>query len=58
MLEGFLHRSRGLDLARAEALARQLLVAIERDDPDYLSGSASIFGAVERLRHAAEREPD
>jgi uncharacterized RDD family membrane protein YckC len=56
VLEAFLRRSGGLDPARADALARQLVAAVDQADPDYLARSPADWDATARLRHAAQDE--
>ena len=49
---GILRRSTDLEAWRAERIARQLLAAIERDDPEMLAGIPPEGDAVQRLRRA------
>ncbi len=55
--ESFLRRLPDLEPDRAEAMARQLLALIERDDPAFLAGVPEGLGSVATLRRALE-EPE
>lgn len=57
VLENFLRRAPGLDPGRRDALARQLVTAIDAADPEYLAGSPAEWEATARLRHAAQGVP-
>jgi uncharacterized RDD family membrane protein YckC len=52
VLEGFLRRSVDLEPQRAQDMARRLLAAIERDDPEMVASVAPGPDAVVRLRRA------
>jgi hypothetical protein len=54
VLENFLRRAPGLDPGRRDALARQLVAAIDAADPEYLAVSPAEWEATARLRHAAQ----
>jgi uncharacterized RDD family membrane protein YckC len=54
VLEAFLRRAPGLDPGRRDALARQLVAAIDAADPEYLAVSPADWEAAARLRQAAE----
>ena len=56
LLEDFLRRSPDLEGWRAEQIARRLLAAIERDDPEMLAGIPPGPEAVERLRRAVQAD--
>jgi len=55
VLESFLLRASDLEPARAEALARELLAVIERDDPTFFDGVARDQDALMVLRTAVAR---
>lgn len=54
LLEGFFRRQHDLETGRAEALARTLLLAIERDDPLLLDEVPPEAPPIERLRRAVD----
>jgi uncharacterized RDD family membrane protein YckC len=51
VVESFFRRAAELELGRADALARKLLAAVERDDPGLLADGAGLE-PIERLRRA------
>jgi uncharacterized RDD family membrane protein YckC len=52
VVEGYFRRARDLEPAHAEALARRLLVLVERDDPALLQAAPPELPPAERLRRA------
>jgi uncharacterized RDD family membrane protein YckC len=54
LLEDFLRRAADLEAWRAERIARQLLAAIERDDPEMLAAIPPGGDSVPRLRRAVQ----
>jgi hypothetical protein len=52
IVESFLRRAGDLEPVRAEAMARKLLGAIDRDDPAFLAGVDPTLAPAERLRRA------
>jgi uncharacterized RDD family membrane protein YckC len=54
LLESFFRRQHDLETGRADALARTLLLAIERDDPRLLEAVSPDAPPIERLRLAVD----
>jgi uncharacterized RDD family membrane protein YckC len=54
LLESFFRRQHDLESGRADALARTLLLAIERDDPRLLAEVSPDASPIERLRRAVD----